>query len=355
MPSPGHDHDVPLLDSHFYPHVVDRIFDFLPLPALHTLRLVSRDFHQRANSILYRHISISFGLYANAQVIDPFERRRIPGLVLDAKVPDQFKLTIARIAAHTRIIDHHAARSRNAPLDWIPTLRQALPASILHRVDITPNRFDSFPYLAADGKALALTYRLSFDRTGHLDHPFLTRFHGLTRAIVHLALPPALDLTKHPRESVWRKVRACDGYIGEVGGEVVLIVTQGDGEPPRYTTPDGSDSGYLFDAFMSALCALRCASVVLVGLETLDPGLLGFSLKQDSMSPEDRLQLYKGVVDDWVAPKELHDAAPEIKVFTAAQFRASRGLDDYRWAVMTSGVGSRLPVPFSWTARAMAV
>ncbi|WOO85459.1 uncharacterized protein LOC62_07G008958 [Vanrija pseudolonga] len=348
-------HDPPWLYSASYPHLLDRIVDFLPLPALATLRLVSRGLHERANAILYAHICFSFSVYATTQVVDPFERRRIPGLVLDAKDPAAFKLSLSRIVAHTRVIDHHMAHSWHSPPEWVPAMRISLPDSILHRVDVSPNQFDRFPLLAVDATNIALSYRMRFDRIMHLDLPFLERLYAAKKVIAHLAIPPDLDLSKHSRESVWKKARDCDHYFAEVD-EVTFIVTQGSGAPPRWSSPDASDTGALFDAFMAALCRLGCERVVLSGLETLDPGLLSFELDRDVAS-EDRLALYKGVMDDWVeaAPDDVRDEAPKIEVISVEQLRRERGLDDYRWAVMTAGVGPRLPMPPSWAAASIAI
>lgn len=355
MTTPPSAREPPWIDSASYPHLLDRIVDFLPLPALATLRLVSRGLHERANAILYAHICISFSVYATAQVVDPFERRRIPGLVLDAKDPAAFKLALARIVAHTRVIDHQMAHSWHSPPEWVPAMRMSLPESILHRVDVSPNQFDTFPLLAVDARTIALSYRMRFDRIMHLDLPFLKRLYAAKNVIAHLALPADLDLGKRSRESVWKRARDCDYYFSDLD-DVTLIVTQGSGAPPRWSAPGPGDTGELFDVFMAELCRFGCERFVLVGLETLDPGLLGFQLDPD-VAPEDRLALYKGVMQDWVAaaPEELREEAPEIEVISVEQFRRDRGLDDYRWAVTTAGVGPRLPMPSSWAEVSIAL
>ncbi|WOO85410.1 uncharacterized protein LOC62_07G008909 [Vanrija pseudolonga] len=137
-------HPAPL-DHTAYPHVLDLVLSFAPYDALPTLRLVSRHLHEYASARLYVHVAIAVlhpqkGSLARGDVTltDPVHRRRIPGLrwrpwperyypiTSDASMSgsaasrkpepeptaemlqarEQHARTVARMQAHTRILDN---------------------------------------------------------------------------------------------------------------------------------------------------------------------------------------------------------------------------------------------------------
>lgn len=108
-----------MLDHERFPHVFDRILDFVPPKFFRTLRRTSWAMYHRANAVLYAHVSIAvasgFGLNEFGYTVylsTPYRSgrgRRLPGLNWDPSKPGLHALTLLRLQAYTRVVDDYSS------------------------------------------------------------------------------------------------------------------------------------------------------------------------------------------------------------------------------------------------------
>lgn len=356
----------PVIDYRGLPHVFDQIMDSMAWEMLPALRLTNKEVSERANALLWRHIVVRVEWPGHINILDPFHHRRIPGLrfecasqtgaVADAHDEALLHRTLDRLRLHTRTVDHwlyadeepYATHSK--PPRWHGNVCEAL-ASALHRVDVST---DELPFLAQEAERVVLRYRPlaapSKVEEVQMRGSWPVGF-GSKRVVARLDLPIDLQLTPYDWVMLWAGVLPCHEYLPPTCDDVVIVITQGRGHPPRFsqfTPPSGDRIQPYMDHFLSILCNLGAKRIAIVGLESVDPGVFGFHL-DPAMPAEERLALFKTAIDKWITdatrPFPSH---PDFEVVAAERYRRTRDLDLYRWGLLAAAPGHRLPPPSTW-------
>ncbi|KAL1405585.1 hypothetical protein Q8F55_009224 [Vanrija albida] len=353
----------PVIDYRAYPHLFDRVMAHVAWDALPALRLTGKAVGEQANAVLWRHVVLRVEEPGHIDILDPFRHRRIPGLRFECaaergplvEAHDEVLLyrTLDRLRTHTRTVDHWLHDSESYATDdkpprWHGNVREALEGA-LHRIDVSEN---DLPFLSQEAERVVLRYRpfeepSEGEEEGHrMNWPV---GFGTKRIVARLHLPTGLVLTDDDWSALWQGVIGCRDYLPPGCEDVAVIITQGNGDaPPQFTefTPSEDDTEPWFSFFMSILCGLGARSIAVVGLETVDPGVFG--LLDAGELAEERLALYKAVIDNWVMQPGSLLNVPDIEVVTVGGYRAAQGLDAYEWSLLAAAPGARLPLPSRW-------
>lgn len=355
------------LDAAFYPHVLDAVLAHAPWDALPALRGVSKALLARVSEITYAHVAVRIdhaadGDSAAIAILDPYTLRRIPGLRFDASRELDHRLTVARLARYTVTLDVLDEDGEQlAPVQqWVFRRLRACFANVKMLRCTSP-----FGLLVARSPDTVVFFFRFDGAESTRPCPYDILEWPLEKLVVRLEIPPDTQ-----PDVGGRFADDCSGTTPIYDGifalrtvllpnnptESVVLVSQGRDAPPRYSTPLDHRTPFrhvlaLIETFMG-----RCRKLRVVGLETVDPALMGIEVTAHHDDAHNRIAAVCAAVREMLARPRCPAAYLQVLLECATAVT----LEDYRrtveadeWALLNTWPGTGLPMPSSW-ARASA-